>query len=69
MTIDMRPISVKADVAADLLGFDRVEDFLEMVDQGILPAPRVIGERQFWCYAELEAIFTGEAAIPAQEFT
>lgn len=60
-----RPILLSEKNAAAVLDMPRTE-FKRMVDCGALPRPVQIGRLERWCYADLEAIVTGQAG--AEDF-
>lgn len=55
-----RPIALPAKRAAETIGLAKSE-FLRLVEKGILPKPKRLGDRELWSYADLEAVFSGKA--------
>lgn len=60
------PIAVGEKTAAKMLDLDS-STFRELVARGVLPKPVRLGEFERWRVSQLEAVFSGDAALPDQD--
>ncbi|HBM58440.1 MAG TPA: DNA-binding protein [Citreicella sp.] len=61
------PLAVRDTTAARMLDMPAAE-FRRLVDAGALPKPRRIGGHERWRTADIEAILSGDSAIPHEDF-
>ena len=62
------PIAYDERRAAEALCLSRTE-FVRLVDQGALPPPVKIGPHKRWRVEDLQAILSGNAALPDEDFS
>jgi predicted DNA-binding transcriptional regulator AlpA len=64
---DVPRLAVRDTTAAAMLDMPAAE-FRRLVERGALPKPIRIGEHDRWPVAQIEAIITGKAALPSEDF-
>jgi predicted DNA-binding transcriptional regulator AlpA len=60
-------LAVRDTTAAAMLDMPAAE-FRRLVERGALPKPVRIGQHERWHVAQIEAILTGKAAVPDEDF-
>ncbi|MEP3297604.1 MAG: hypothetical protein ABJO27_14225 [Pseudoruegeria sp.] len=67
MRINIKPAALRLDNAAKFLDMSSAK-FADLVSKNALPPPKSIGgTEERWLTKDLEAILTGNAAIPDEE--
>ncbi|TDK50831.1 hypothetical protein [Antarcticimicrobium luteum] len=65
--VHLQPIAVRDTTAAGLLDMP-VSEFRRLVNCGALPPPVTVAQHERWIVGQIEAILSGRADLPTEEF-